>query len=335
VGGLIALAGVLFVAGCGGGAATPSPAPTATATPERDPTRVAGTSFDVPLPTTPSPEPTPEPVVVSFDFLDSGASAPALPSTFAPRTRDTALVGVIQNALAGFEGEFSVVVHNLADGRAAAVNESHIYNAASLFKTALLLEAYRQRDAGEQDFSQLLTLTQEYADYDLGTLQYLGMRIGDFVTLGDAIKSMVILSDTPTAVMVQDTINPRRADDTLRQLGAYDMSVSVYELPTTAYDMSLLIEAIAAGTFVSEESRREMLSLLLQEQYPAGIPAGVPPGTAVAHKTGNVTGASHDVALVWGPGGPYVIAVLSDRSWEAEPLRAVSEAVWNYFAGAR
>jgi beta-lactamase class A len=206
-----------------------------------------------------------------------------------------------------------------------------VYKAASLFKLALLLEAYRQRDAGEIDFSELLTLDEEYVEYNFGTLEALGLEEGDQLTVADALKAMIIVSDTPTAVMVQDAVNPVRVEQTLRSLGINDMSVLTEELPTTAHDMALLIEAVAAGRGVTDESRRQMLGLLLQERIRGGIPSGVPANSAVAHKTGNLANVTHDVALVWGPGGPYVIAVLSDRSWESEPLAVVSRAVWDYF----
>ncbi len=143
---------------------------------------------------------------------------------------------------------------------------------------------------------------------------------------------MIIVSDTPTAVMVQDVVNPVRVDLTLKSLGLTDMSVTTEELPTTARDMALLMEGVAAGEGVTEESREEMLALLLQETVRDRIPFSVPPGTAVAHKTGNLVGATHDVAVVWGPAGPYIIAALSDRSWEPEAIVAVSRAVWDYFA---
>jgi beta-lactamase class A len=207
-----------------------------------------------------------------------------------------------------------------------------VYYAASLFKLALLLEAYRQRDAGEIDFSQLLTLDEEYASYDLNTLEFLELEVGDMLTLADALRAMIIVSDTPTAVMVQDVVNPWRVDQTLRSLGLNDMSVMSTDLPTTARDMALLMEAVAAGEGVTAESRSEMLALLLQEWIRGGIPSSVPASSAVAHKTGNLTNATHDVALVWGPAGPYIIAVLSDRSWDWEATVAVSRAVWDYFA---
>jgi len=75
-----------------------------------------------------------------------------------------------------------------------------------------------------------------------------------------------------------------------------------------------------------------MLSLMQQEWFDDGVPAGVPDGTAVSHKTGSYADATHDVALVWGPAGPYIIAVLTDRSYDWGAIREVSRAVSDYFA---
>lgn len=290
------------------------------------------------------PIPEPEPVIVptvrlpeirSLEHLSVDVEVPPLPGTFARPVNDPALAALIRTTLSGYEGTYSVVVRNLADGRYAALNEGEVYYAASLYKMGVLLEAYRQRDAGEADFSELLTLDEQYVAHDLGTLEYLDVKEGDKLTLADAVKAMIIVSDTPTAILVQDTVGPVRVEDTLRSLGLTDMSVLTSALPTTARDMALLLEAVAAGQGVNPESRREMLALLLQEWIRGGIPAGVPAGTPVAHKTGNFPNASHDVALVWGPAGPYIIAVLSDRSWDWEATVAVSRAVWDYFAANR
>jgi beta-lactamase class A len=290
-----------------------------------------------------APEPTPGtppaavptvylPEIKSLEHLSADVEVPPLPASFAPPRDDAALAAAIRSALSGFDGEYSVVVRNLEDGRSASLSAGEVYYAASLFKLALLLEAYRQQDAGEIDFAELLTLEKKYADYDLGTLEDLGLSEGDMLTVADALKAMIIVSDTPSAVMIQDLVNPARVDQTLRSLGIDDMSVRTYDLPTTAHDMALLMAAVAAGEGVSAESRREMLALLLQESIRDGIPSGVPPNAAAAHKSGNFTDATHDVGLVWGPGGPYVLAVLSDRSWDSEPIRAVSRAVWDYFS---
>jgi beta-lactamase class A len=277
-----------------------------------------------------TPEPTPPPrlpMVVSLAWLGGAPAVPDLPSPFAGPATDAGLKAAIEGALAGREGAYSVVVHNLANGRYAELNADQVYYAASLYKLEVLIEAYRQRDAGELDFSRLLTLEKKYIELDLKTLELLEILENDQVTVHDAVRAMTIVSDTPTASLLQDTVNPVRIDQTLASLGLSATENANRDLPTTARDMARLLTAVTG-----EASRTEMLSLLLQEGFRSGIIAGVPAGTPVAHKTGSYTDATHDVALVWSPAGPYVIAVLTNRSYDWEPIREVSRVVWDYFA---
>jgi beta-lactamase class A len=268
---------------------------------------------------------------VSLDWLAGSGEVPPLPP-FAPAQPDAGLMAAIQGAIAGAPGRTSVVVHNLQDGRYAAVNENEVYYAASLFKMGILLETYRQRDAGTLDFAKQLTLEQKYADLDLGTLEELGLKAGDLITVADAARAMVVVSDTPTAVLLQDTVGCTRADQTLVGLGITRTEFCNRELPATAADMTTLLEAVASGSGVSEASRLEMLSLLSREYYRQGVFAGVPAGTFIAHKTGHYPSATHDVALVWGADGPYAITVMTDQPTNWATIAAVSSAVWNYFA---
>jgi beta-lactamase class A len=223
-------------------------------------------------------------------------------------------------------------VHNLRDGRYAAFNEHEVYYAASLFKMGILYEVYRQRDAGIIDMQRLLTLEPKYAEYDLGTLESLGLVAGDMLTVADAVGAMAVASDTPTAVLLQDTVGCDRADQTLRSLGITQTEFCNRDLPATAADMTRLVEAVAGGAGVSDASRNEMLTLMSEEYYRQGVIAGVPGGTFVAHKTGSYSGATHDVAVVWGTAGPYVISVLTDQPSNWGTIAAVSAAVWTHFA---
>jgi beta-lactamase class A len=99
----------------------------------------------------------------------------------------------------------------------------------------------------------------------------------------------------------------------------------------TAIDLAHLMIAITYGHGVSPASRDEMLSLLSQEWFTEGVVAGLPEGTDFAHKSGNLGGATHDAAVVWGAGGPYVIVVMTDGSDGWTPIADVSAAVWQYF----
>jgi beta-lactamase class A len=282
----------------------------------------------------PEPTPTREPVLVSLDWLAGDVSVPGLGGPVAAPAPDAGLQQALAAALASFSGRASVVVHNLADGRYAAVNETDVYYAASTFKAGVLLEAYRQRDAGELDFDKQVPLEEKYVQNDLGTLEYLEIAPNDLVTIRDAVKGMIVVSDTPLALLTIDQVGSNSIDATLREIGATTMTVNDRALPTTALDLAHLMIAIASGYGVSAESRDEMLSYLAQEWFREGIVAGVPEGTTLAHKSGNLGDATHDAAVVWGPSGPYVIVVMTDGSGGWSPISSVSSAVWEYFAAS-
>ena len=366
-GALLLMAGQII--GCSGSAEpeqppVPSAAPTVTATSstgatppasaeERDTPATASVTTPPPKPFTiptligvPSPIQVPPQEIIVLDGLPGDAAVPALPKPFAMPVHDPTLemliIQTLEDSLAGHDGDkplpsYSVVVHNLADGRSAAVNDDQVYFSASLFKVGLLLEAYRQRDAGELDLSDGITLEESHAEHDYGTLEILGLEAGDTISVSDAIRAMITISDTPTAIMMQELLGPLRVDATYRELGLQDMRY-VGDLPASARDMAVLLKAIARGHEVTNESRLEMLSLLLQEWVRDRVIAGLPPGTPAAHKHGTFYAegleAWHDAALVWGPGGPYVIIVLSDHTGESGPTVALSRAVFDYFAGS-
>ncbi|MCX6022183.1 MAG: class A beta-lactamase-related serine hydrolase, partial [Chloroflexi bacterium] len=186
---------------------------------------------------------------------------------------------------------------------------------------------------GRLDFQRLLVLEDEYVAYDLGTLARLGLEPEDRVSVEDAIAAMIVISDTPLALMVQDAAGANKVKDLVDAEGMTGTTQPRAPTRTTAADMARLLEVIAGGKGFTEASRVDMLSLLLQERIRAGIAPGIPAGTSLAHKSGNLEDATHDVGIVWGPSGPYVLAILSDQPWKFDPLVRVSRAVYEYFAG--
>jgi len=321
---LITLALLVFAA-CGG-----SSTPSVTDTPPVILTTVTPLPSPPPVSASPTATPFPTRSVESLEWLESTVNVPPLPAPFQDPIPDPALREVIETALPDFGGEYSVVVHNLLDGRYAAFNEKQVYYGASLFKSSLMYEAFIQREAGELDFAMEVTLDEEYVAYDLGTLEFLGLEEGDIITIEDAIRAMTIVSDTPTAVLIQDLIG-FKADQTLLKLGIEDTQFLNSRLPATADGMARLFTAIASGEGVSDESRLDMLNLMRQEHFGGGVIAGTPAGTAIAHKTGSFANAAHDVAIVWGPTGPYIIAVMTNASYNFDPVRDVAAAVSAYF----
>jgi beta-lactamase class A len=118
-------------------------------------------------------------------------------------------------------------------------------------------------------------------------------------------------------------VGPERVNATAHRLGADSIQVrrgvedqKAYDRglnnTTTARDLATLLAAIGDGRAASSTGTDQMLKLLLAQEFNDGIPAGLPPGTRVAHKTGEITGISHDAALVYPAGRkPYVLVILT------------------------
>lgn len=241
---------------------------------------------------------------------------------------DPALIAAIQRTLGAQADHYSVVVRRPRDGRGATLHAGRIYYAASLFKLALLYEAERQRSIGTLDFDRSVQVTARDAGEDLGTLSALGVGVGDYLPVRDAVQAMVTRSDNTSAVLLLYLLSPHRIDATLSALGLRDTSVNTTDLPTTATDMARLMEAVVVGRNIDPAYRDDMLRLLLAQETRSGIPSLLPKSVRVGNKTGTWPGATHDVAFVDAPTGTYIIAILSDLGWEWNTIARLSRAIY-------
>ena len=249
---------------------------------------------------------------------------------------DPALLDVIVRALGPDADVTSVVARRLPDGAGAQWNADRVHYAASLYKLAVLYEAYRQRELGLLAFDHRVALGPQHYYEDLGTLDRLPFGPDGDLAIGDALRSMVTFSDNASAALLLDVLGHASIDGAMTALGLRATSVSTEYLPTDAtdmvvLDMVVLMEAIVRGEGLDAGAAEEMVALLLAQETRSGIPRGVPDGVPVANKTGTWPGSTHDVALVFAPAGAYILAVLTEASWDWEPITRVSAAVYAYW----
>jgi beta-lactamase class A len=247
----------------------------------------------------------------------------------APDGERAGLEGALDELLGAERDSYSVYVKHLTGGATAEVKADRVCRAASLFKVYVMWEAFRQRARGAFSFDTPMEVTQYYADFDLGTQR---VRAGDMVTATQALEWMMSVSDTPTAVLLQDQLGATNVNGGLRELGVVNSGLFYPGEPTvSARDLGTVLEAIAISPKVDEASRREMVALLTSEQHDNGLVAGVPAGVQVAHKTGSLAAVQHDAGIVFAPSGPYVLVVLWDRSSATDFTSAISSLVYSYF----
>ena len=251
-----------------------------------------------------------------------------------PRS-DAALLDAIETSLPIDRNAASIAVVHLETGASATVNGDRIAVPASLYKVGVMVEAFRQIEAGLLRLDETLRLLPIDWAPGAGILQG---RIGTQVTITDALRLMIGISDNTAAHAIVRRIGVDRVNANNQRLGLSNTRYYIDDRPdtTTAADMARLLSLLATGRLAGVEATGQMLDLLQQVQPAAWLPRGVPPTIAVAHKSGQLDAVRNDAGIVFGPTGRYVVVVLTDNRPNAmngeNAIVQVARSVHAYFA---
>lgn len=253
-----------------------------------------------------------------------------------------------------------VYFRDLDRGDSVTIAADARMHAASMMKVPVLIQLYRDRDAGRLSLDDSVTITRTFrsivddSPYELNeeddSDSTLYRRIGEREAIRPLAERMITWSSNLATNMIVGLVGADRVQATMRELGADSIvvlrgveDIKAYRAglnnTTTARDLGILLSAIALGTAASDSSCREMTDILARQEFNEGIPAGLPPGTRVAHKTGWITGIRHDGGIVYAPGGHrYVLVVLTkgiENPTAADSLiTAISAAVYTHVSGS-
>ncbi|HEU4700700.1 MAG TPA: serine hydrolase [Gemmatimonadales bacterium] len=234
-------------------------------------------------------------------------------------------------------------------------------HAASTMKLPVLIELARRVNAGDEGWDDSLLVRNRFASivdgspYTLDraddTDSTLYALEGRRVSRRRLAELMITRSSNLATNLLIGELDPKRVQATARVLGADSIEIrrgvedgKAYAAglnnTTTARDLALLLDAVARGAAAPPAGTTEILRILGAQEINDRIPAGLPPGTRVAHKTGEITGISHDAALVYPPDGrPYVLVVLTrgyaDGTCAARAIADLSRLAWSAVLEAR
>jgi len=251
-----------------------------------------------------------------------------------------------------------VYYRDLTTGDSLTVGSAVRFHAASTMKIPVMIQLFRDRDAGLLSLDDSVSITNTFrsiADSSPYLLDVtddsdssLYKRLGQRASIHELIELMETVSSNLATNLLIAKVDAKRANATAHALGADSILVlrgvedgKAYRAglnnTTTARDLGMLLAAISNATAASPASCREMLAILGRQQFKEGIPAGLPPGTWVYHKTGWIGQVVyHDAALVepiGARGRRYVLVVLTGGIQKDEDshalVRDISRLVFN------
>jgi beta-lactamase class A len=273
-----------------------------------------------------------------------------------PKKNDPHLLRRIQETLAQQKGDFAVAFKDLTTGEELLINEHKFFHAASTMKTPVMIEVFKQAEAGKFKLSDSIIIKNNFksivdsSEYSLNheddSEQELYKQIGKKRTVSSLMYDMIIVSSNLATNHMVELVGAKNVTQTMREIGAKDIQVlrgvednkafqKGMNNTITAYDLMLIFEKIGREEMVSKEASQAMTKILLDQRFNDIIPAKLPSGVKVAHKTGFITGLHHDSGIVILPDGrKYVLVLLSknlaDEKGGVEAMATVSRIIYEH-----
>jgi beta-lactamase class A len=271
-----------------------------------------------------------------------------------PTSLETRMRAIIQQSGA----EVAVAVRTLDGSSTVLIDPDKTFHAASTMKVPVMIELFRQAEAGTLKLDESLTIRNEFRSIVDGSPYTLSVgddsdrevyaNVGKEMTLRALNEAMITVSSNFATNLLIERVGAESVRKTVSRLGAEGMVVlrgvedtKAFEKgmnnATTARALMVLLEKLGRGEAVSTSADAEMVDILSRQKFRDAIPAGVPAGVRVAHKTGTITRIHHDAAIVYGP-KPYVLVVLvrgiQDRKVSGPLIASLSREVWNELAAS-
>ena len=245
------------------------------------------------------------------------------------------------------------IAYRTLDGRTELfLDADKSFHAASTMKVPVMIELFRQARNGVLSLDEPLIIRNEFKSIVDGSPYHLSegddsdaevyAAVGKSMTLRQLCEQMITVSSNFAANLLIDRLGVDNIRRTVTALGADGMQVlrgvedqkafdKGLNNTTTARGLLVLLDRMAHGQAVDAKADAEMIEILKRQKFNDAIPAGVPSGTAVAHKTGNITRIHHDAAIVFAA-RPYVVVLLvrgiDDQKQSAALMANLSRVIY-------
>jgi len=236
-----------------------------------------------------------------------------------------------------YELQLGVAAVNLTTGEEVFYNADTLFSTASLIKTPVMVELYRQYELGLLDPMQELVIDTTNIYPGSGILHHL--TLPNMIRLHDAAILMIILSDNMATNLVFDQLGPdhqARLDSVNTMMHSLGLSnIEMINKPfgfdtrkdtpfarrygigaSSPREMMMLMHMLARGEVVSPDASLEIINIHKNQHYTELVPQYLPvyeDTLSFAHKTGAISRARCDAGLIISPRDTIAYAVMVDQ----------------------
>lgn len=244
------------------------------------------------------------------------------------------VIAAIEREFMEFAGTGGVAAKNLVTGEEIRVNADATTATASTIKVPILIELYRQVEAGTVSLDDRLAVSKETLAPGSGILR--DLSLGVELSVRDLAVLMIVVSDNTATNMLIDLVGLERVNQTMAELGFPGTRlINRLDFPkigqdarnlavTTPGELAGIMEALATGAILTPARCDEILGIMRMQHYRDLTPRYLPfrpyaeelgeedNGLRIANKTGGWRGMRADMALIEWPGTRYVIGIVTE-----------------------
>lgn len=299
-------------------------------------------------------------VVAALANNDTRMADLALVETPPPAPSMADLERILDNQTMQFPGFAAIYVHDLTRGDEAAVDADVSFSGMSTLKIGIAAAVMRKLEGGVKADDPVSYEVGQWLDYALGeSNNYAANLLLQWLGGGDVTSGARVFTDEMRAIGLESTY----------MQSGYDVATQLAQLPTPGnqqtewetdpdsnlqstpremgrilsaiYDCTqekgILLETFPGG--ITPDECSQILFYMSHDQFREMIWGGLPDlnNRWIVHKHGFAFESHSDVALVWGPNGPYVISIFLFRSgwmdWATSnsTMQKISRITWNFF----
>lgn len=242
------------------------------------------------------------------------------------------------------DGAVGIGVINLASGERFGVNDTVPFPQGSAIKIPLLIELFRQAEAGTLSLTERVPIRAQDQVGGTGVAQWFG-DAQSMLSLRDLAVLMIVLSDNTATNLLIEKVGMKSVNATMASLDV--PSVKLQRLMIRPRESAIGNENVATAAHAVDVMRRihrcelpmskpccDDLRRILEIPKNGAFPSSVPSNVRVAWKPGSVEGVETSWGLFALPGNAYALSVMvnySEAEQASRTVREVADAAAAYF----
>jgi len=272
--------------------------------------------------------------------------------------RQTPVPASIRSIQRKFSGTLGLAARNLKTGDELFVNADEVFPTASMVKLGILLELFRQAEAGELQLDELRTVRKADKTGGSGLLENMGADVT--LSLHDIAVLMNAISDNTATNVLIDRLGIERINQAMREAGmtsthlfrkiaftaARKLKYPMFATGTPR-DFLTLVSNLYERKLLNRKHTDAMLKIMRIQKNMGNLtrfmsfnPYDDDKQVWVASKTGSITGVRNETGLIHTQDGAHVTAVMTkdckDEKWTPDnegtlAVAKLSKAVADHF----